>query len=50
MRKKIKAWFKTLAFLMLVFGGVALLTHSISAALWLTGFSLILGLIGLVIT
>lgn len=50
MSKKAKAWLVSLAMLMLVFGVAALVTHNITAALWLTGFFLIFGLVGLLIT
>jgi hypothetical protein len=50
MSKKIKGWLNTLAILMLAFGVTAFLTHNVTAALWLTGFFLIFGLVGLLIT
>jgi hypothetical protein len=50
MSKNAKAWLVTLAMLMLTFGVAALVTHNITAALWLTGFFLIFGLVGLLIT
>jgi hypothetical protein len=50
MTKKSKAWFKTLAILMLAFGVAAFLTHNVTAAFWLTGFFLIFGLVGWLLT
>ena len=43
-------WLKTLALLLGAFLIAALLTHDITTALWVTGFLVALGFVGLLIT